>query len=901
MSESAVLIVAVNRDAALPAMMDSFCRELCATLQQKTGVKLASDTPLAFENIGSFRTKTENLVVAVVGDSVALPAALARVKMVINGAAHIAVEFDKGTAQLTLSDVSLNNIARLICGVAQSILDSADPEPSPQPGAKVIEIGSSQRAGGRTINPHNDDGNPPNGDASPRNNDGARVESKTTTLPSTETANQLASASWTTALEWADAAVMTLTDILSDARQEGSGIYGLDWNDLLASVERLAGIADAPFDKSAECYRHVQAMLMHSSAAQTPIVRTAKLLGLNDIAIKLLILVAAPELDMRFQRLYGALNDDMGRRHVTMGLACAIIAASTAKKTSKSIRAAIAQLDRLRAFRLIEGVGQTMAAADEPLRIDPHLLDWLVTGRTELLLRSPGLSSIVGAPQDEAARLIPQQRRQRLQVSVQPRSWRQGDPDQFAALILTGSDPGWLPIEARSVAGAHLFVSLPPTEVSADIIDKAVTEAVRAAALLDLRIVADVPGDGGIFWRALTHSIQHCPQQPYLLTENPAALLGASSLPLAIVALPPVTSNDRAEAIASIVASETPGDVAPLADQLGARFNLPLDRMTGLIPLVRTEAGKAQRATPGDGEWHAAFRSLACSELPALANRIAPRPAGEGESPLDRVVLPKLQRAQLETVLQHVRVGEKVLHDWNYGAQFDARGVSALFAGESGTGKTTAAHAIASALNTDLYVIDLAKIVSKYIGETEKNLDIAFIEAERASAVLLFDEADALFGKRSKVSDAHDRYANIEVAYLLQRMEMFSGLAILTTNHPGNIDSAFGRRLRFTIDFPFPEVADRRQIWERALPEGSPHRSANIDFTGAARKLELNGGSIRQIMLYALMAAADTSDGKVLPEHLQDATKTELRRLAKFDRIDLVDTLFWRESAVRAA
>jgi SpoVK/Ycf46/Vps4 family AAA+-type ATPase len=198
-------------------------------------------------------------------------------------------------------------------------------------------------------------------------------------------------------------------------------------------------------------------------------------------------------------------------------------------------------------------------------------------------------------------------------------------------------------------------------------------------------------------------------------------------------------------------------------------------------------------------------------------------------------------------------------------------------------------------------VIDLARMVSKYIGETEKNLDIVFNEAERAGAVLLFDEADALFGKRSAVSDAHDRYANIEVAYLLQRMELFDGLAILTTNHPRNIDPAFGRRLRFTVDFPFPGPADRLLIWERILPKDSPHRSAGIDFTLAARRLELNGGSIRQIVLHALMAAAETEEGMVRPEHLREAARTELVRLGKHDKVDTVADLFAAPVETRAA
>jgi len=192
-------------------------------------------------------------------------------------------------------------------------------------------------------------------------------------------------------------------------------------------------------------------------------------------------------------------------------------------------------------------------------------------------------------------------------------------------------------------------------------------------------------------------------------------------------------------------------------------------------------------------------------------------------------------------------------------------------------------------------------VVSKYIGETERNLRRVFDAADEGGSLLLFDEADALFGKRSAVSDSHDRYANIEVAYLLQRMELFDGLAILTTNHPRNLDPAFGRRLRFTVDFPFPGPADRQLIWGRILPAHSPHRGASLDFTLAARRLELNGGSIRQIVLHGLMAAAETEDGVVLPEHLQEAARTELVRLGKHDKIEMVGDLFRAPVETRAA
>ena len=164
-----------------------------------------------------------------------------------------------------------------------------------------------------------------------------------------------------------------------------------------------------------------------------------------------------------------------------------------------------------------------------------------------------------------------------------------------------------------------------------------------------------------------------------------------------------------------------------------------------------------------------------------------------------------------------------MLGDWGMGGRSSkGHGVTALFAGDSGTGKTLSAEVIAGALGLDLYVIDLATVVDKYIGETEKNLDRIFAEADRVNGVLLFDEADALFGKRSEVKDAHDRYANVEVAYLLQRMERFDGLAILTTNLRANIDEAFARRLDAIVDFPMPDDDDRRRLWERHLPPGVP-------------------------------------------------------------------------------
>ena len=198
-------------------------------------------------------------------------------------------------------------------------------------------------------------------------------------------------------------------------------------------------------------------------------------------------------------------------------------------------------------------------------------------------------------------------------------------------------------------------------------------------------------------------------------------------------------------------------------------------------------------------------------------------------------------------------------------------GISALFAGESGTGKTMAAEVLAQELRLDLYRIDLSSVVSKYIGETEKNLRRVFDAAEDSGAILLFDEADALFGKRSEVRDSHDRYANIEVSYLLQRMEAYRGLAILTTNLKAALDTAFLRRLRFVVQFPFPDAAQREAIWRNIFPTATP--TDGIDYAKLA-KLNLAGGNIRNIALNAAFLAAEASE-PVRMLHLLQAAHSE--------------------------
>ena len=266
------------------------------------------------------------------------------------------------------------------------------------------------------------------------------------------------------------------------------------------------------------------------------------------------------------------------------------------------------------------------------------------------------------------------------------------------------------------------------------------------------------------------------------------------------------------------------------------------------------------------------LRIAARGDLDALAQRITSR-SGFGD-----LVLPPFVAAQLREIVGQLRQRRTVHEEWGMGEpEGRGLGIAVLFAGESGTGKTLAAEVIANELQLDLYRIDLASVVSKYIGETEKNLARLFDAAERSGAVLLFDEADALFGKRSEVKDSHDRYANIEVAYLLQRIESYRGLAVLTTNLKSALDRAFLRRIRFVVQFPLPDEAAREQLWRRQFPARAP--LGDVDFTRLAR-LQLAGGNIRSIALNAAFRAADRG-GPIDHGTVIEAARAEFMKLER--------------------
>ncbi|TNJ35431.1 ATP-binding protein [Arenimonas terrae] len=306
-------------------------------------------------------------------------------------------------------------------------------------------------------------------------------------------------------------------------------------------------------------------------------------------------------------------------------------------------------------------------------------------------------------------------------------------------------------------------------------------------------------------------------------------------------------------------------------DALSGQFRMSARRIGGVAASLPTDTDDAEAVSDGSEIW-AACRRFGHEQLDDLAQRIEPTATWED------LVLPTGQQNTLRQIAAHLRQKTRVFEQWGFGRQGQrGLGVSALFCGESGTGKTLAAEVLANELKLDLYRIDLSAVVSKYIGETEKNLRRVFDAAEDSGAILLFDEADALFGKRSEVKDSHDRYANIEVSYLLQRMEAYRGLAVLTSNMKASLDRAFQRRLRFIVNFPFPDSALRESIWRRAFPRQAPVEG--LDYAKLAR-LNLPGGNIRNIALNAAFLAAELGE-PLRMSHLLRAAQSEGGKLER--------------------
>ena len=591
-------------------------------------------------------------------------------------------------------------------------------------------------------------------------------------------------------------------------------------------------------------------------------------LGLQKVEWQVLLLLLAPELDPLYQRVYGLLHDDLGRRSASLGLIGTLLGAP-GELGSQNRRVLAASGGLTRWWLTQPRLGPAVSAVD-PLQVDPAIRAWLIEGEAAEA-SDPCLEGWISEtpwPGADAVRELPETTRvaEALQRNTGWAVLTGGPADDWRAVLESAAERVSRRL-LRITSRRGLSPDMPRTAEVAAHIERAawlfdMVPAVAADADADLATVATVVG-------LLARS--DLPVPAVLLSEDgppPSLLNGKASV---VLTFTPLTIDARAALLKAEAARAEIALGDDTAAHLAGSSRLPASRVATVMALARAKAAGAPDQEL-DREVAAASRQIAMPHLPRFARLLTPM------FDLTQVVLPPDRHAQLHEIIAQCRHAGTVLDRWGFGAQLPfGRAVAVLFWGASGTGKTMAAQAIARALNTDLYVVDLAQVVSKYIGETEKNLDAIFDEAERAGVALLFDEADALFAKRGEVRDAHDRYANIEVAYLLQRLESFSGLAVLTTNFRQNIDTAFLRRIRFSIEFPRPDAPAREAIWRQCVPKSAPLAS-DVDLALLARRIELTGGSIRQVTLRAAFAAA-AADGPITMQHLMAAVRAELVKI----------------------
>lgn len=586
------------------------------------------------------------------------------------------------------------------------------------------------------------------------------------------------------------------------------------------------------------------------------LILVAQRLGLSAFERDTLLLCAAVELDPALPALIAAAQG--GQRHApTFGLALNLFDAPTWD--------ALSPRGVLRWSQLIEvsqGSGVALTAA--ALRADERIVNFLkglnaLDDRVESLvtLLPAGAVDLAGSQASVVDGIL-----QRLQAV--------GTQSPLPVVQLTGIDAGSKLAVARAVAARlerRLYrIALAALPLARADLDHFVRLWQREVALLPIALYVDAED-----------------LEPARV-EHAAALrqLASRELGLVFVAVRESPRDDSGATLAVDVGKPEPGEQfaawqhllpgelcgdARCARLLAGQFDFNI----GDIARAASQAAFETGDTAAQRVW-SACRRIALPRLDTLAERLVPKASW------DDLVLPADSMALLREIAGQVRERYTVYQDWGFTRRMTRGfGINALFAGDSGTGKTMAAEVLANELDLALYRIDLSAVVSKYIGETEKNLRRLFDAAESGGAILLFDEADALFGKRSEVKDSHDRYANIEINYLLQRMEGYSGLALLATNMKSALDHAFMRRLRFVVNFVFPGVDERLRIWQRALPPEVP--CGDLDYARLAR-FNLSGGNIHSVALNAAFAAAQRN-APLDQTMLLGAVRTELRKLDK--------------------
>ncbi len=606
--------------------------------------------------------------------------------------------------------------------------------------------------------------------------------------------------------------------------------------------------------------QHARAMAEAEAQKEPPALATlCRRLGLSPLEHDVLLLCTAMELDMRLASLCARAQDDANRPYPTFALALALF-----DNVPWDI---VSPVRPLRYWRLIE-ISQPNAQplSTSALRADERIVNY-IKGLDYLDDRLAAF--VVPLEVDTEQKQLPASQQAVVTTIIQQ---LQRSPATLPVLQLVGPDAlsKQLIAYAASTTLQRYLHRIPAEMIPMQAADLETLARLwhRESLLLPIALYLDMQESDGSTVEGHTHPITR-----FLARSEGIFFLGVretwTRVGRVYVALDvdrPTQSEQRAAWQDAL--GEAAGNNPAL---LSGQFSLNLPTIYR-IAHDELNAHGADDATELAHRLWDACRMLVRPRLDVLAQRL------DLKATWDDLVLPKEEKDMLQQIADQVGQRSKVYGEWGFAEKMNrGLGINALFAGESGTGKTMAAEVIANALRLNLYRIDLSAVVSKYIGETEKNLRRLFDAAEDGGAILFFDEADALFGKRSEVKDSHDRYANIEINYLLQRMEAYRGLAILATNMKSALDTAFVRRLRFIVNFPFPGPAERKSMWERVFPAQT--QKDTLDYDRLAR-LNLTGGSIHNVALNAAFLAAQAGTN-VTMKLVLDAARAEFRKLER--------------------
>jgi len=608
-----------------------------------------------------------------------------------------------------------------------------------------------------------------------------------------------------------------------------------------------------------------------------------ELLGISVFDFAVVMIALAPEIDLRYERLYAYLQDDVTRKRPSIDLVLNLLCSSAEEKLLRRAHfAADAPLVRQKIVRLFPDTNYTQPPRlAYYLKLDEQIVRSLL-GEEGLDERLLPFCSLIRA--DEGL----EQLKTDAVVKTALRSIMLAARQNEGAVVLHFSGASKIQMRHAAAAAAFDCGSLLLAANFSDAPDvraspgEAIDLFLRQAKLLGA--IPYIEGVESLNLDLVGTAVEQSGGTVMVASKSGGwfRLRGRRVVPVDFAA-----QDSRQRRISWERNLSQCGAHAdePTLEALARRFRLTPEQIEeavhqacdrafwrGAIRSAETNAASEPEVIPDD--LYAAARAQSAPDLATVARKLNPTYTWQD------LVLPPDTVAQLREICQRVSHYEHVMADWGFDRKLSlGKGTSALFSGPTGTGKTMAAEVIANEVKLDLYKIDLAGVVSKYIGETEKNLDRIFAAAEGTNTILFFDEADALFGKRSEVRDSHDRYANIEISYLLQKMEQYEGIAILASNLRANVDEAFVRRLAFMVPFPFPDEASRRRIWAGIWPV-TTHLADDLDLDFLAREFKLTGGNIKNIALAGAFLAAEDG-GAVTMVHLLHATRREYQKLGK--------------------